>query len=148
MRKSKHTLLLRVKHNLTVCRFMLLYLAMTVKEAVKTLRKNTGESQQLFATRLRMNTRTVQLHEYGRAADVNALLTYWLEAYRQNDEETQEAIALAAFELFPQLPPGYRWSWGLKYDWKAGEGRFMEPPIKAPVLPDPSAPLKRRKGAK
>jgi hypothetical protein len=121
---------------------------MTIQDAVRTLRKNTKESQQQFATRLRLATRSIQLHEYGRPADVNALLSYYLEACEQGKLEIQQTLVDAVLEMFPPLPDGWNWYWGLKWKGKRAADGTALPTLRTRLTPPPAAPLTNKRGVK
>lgn len=82
----------------------------TIASAVKVLRRNTGESQQFFATRMRLSTKTLQLHESGRTPDVAALVAYWIEAKRQDEAKVQQFLTRAISDKF-SVPPGWQFTW-------------------------------------
>lgn len=83
-------------------------------------------NQQFFATKLRLSTRTVHLHEHGRSPEMGALIAYWLEALAQNDHEAKVALT-KAIDAIVNVNPGWRFEWNLSPAGTEGAGTFTVP---------------------
>ena len=80
---------------------------MSLTEAIHALRRHTGESQQVLATRLGISLRAFQKYEYGQTPEPKQLLRLMAAAHALRRKDLYAAFAEALHaELDP--PPGFR----------------------------------------